>query len=132
MSNQELFNKFVIVLLDDLQKKFPKKQNYSIGQFEYLDCEENYGVFSGSIDFLKKEHIIDFREQVYGGFVGVSLTGKGLNLLNSTPSSISKSKTLGNQVSDAIKRGTVEAYNSIFKELLKQASSTIVKKILNE
>jgi hypothetical protein len=132
VDNQQIFDKFVVELLHDLLIHFPKKQDYNIDQFTYLASEENRDVFFDSIAFLKDENIIGFSTQVYGGFLSVSLTGKGLALLNSTPSSLSKSITLANRLKDAVESGSREIYSTVLKELLKQATSTLLKKVADE
>lgn len=130
-NNMDLFNQFVIEILGNLYEKFPVEQDLHLDEYEDLNSAENSCIFFSTIKFLNREKCISFSKQIYGGFLGVSLTSKSLTLLG-TPTSLSKSKTLISQIRESLKTGTTEAYNNIAKEIIKHSVDFAVEKLTKE
>jgi hypothetical protein len=120
-SNMELFNQLTVVLLTRLHDNFPVAQNIFIEDYEEFDSEEKQQVFFGTILFLTKENYIANTAQIFGGFLGVSLTSKGLTLLNEKPAAVSKSDSLVELFKDALKDGTAESFKTCVAVLTKAA-----------
>jgi len=131
-NNIELFNLLTLQLLTKLHDSFPVKQNITIGEYQELDNSENSSIFFDTIKFLRKEKFIRYSEQVYGQFVSVSLTNKGLNILGLTPTSISKTESLVQVFKEALKNRSSESCSVAVKELTKLAITTTIKKISND
>jgi len=106
------FNKFVVEYLNKLYNQFPIKKDCMLEDFDSLNNENTSDIFFSTLEFLKNEGFIRFDRQIYGGFIGVVLTGKGLDILNSTPVSISKAGNVASLIKDSIKNGSKEAINS--------------------
>ncbi|MGC1951617.1 MAG: hypothetical protein WA970_03345 [Gammaproteobacteria bacterium] len=130
--NMEKFNEFTTKLLSNLHDTFPVEQDIMITEYRDLDTVENSAIFFSTIKFLEKEGYISHSDQIYGGFLAVCLTLKGLAVLNSKPASISKSETLINKFRRAIKVGTAESYSTCIKELTKLSVSYVSEKITKE
>lgn len=131
-NNISVFNKFVAEILSKLYSKFPMQVDFMLEEFDYLNNETSSDIFFSSINFLKKENFISFEQQVYGGFVGVVLTAKALDLLNSTPFALSKSTNFSSKIKEALQKGKTEAINTVIKEFIKLSVSVVSKKIRNE
>lgn len=131
-NNISVFNKFVAEALSKLYSKFPRQVDFRLEEFDYLNNETNRDIFFSSINFLKKENFISLEQQVYGSFVGVVLTAKALDLLNSTPFALSKSANFSSKIKEALQKGKAEAINTVIKEFMKLSVSVISKKIRDE
>ena len=131
-NNISVFNKSVAEILSKLYSKFPMQVDFMLEEFDYLNNETSSDIFFSSINFLKKENFISFEQQVYGGFVGVVLTAKALDLLNSTPFALSKSTNFSSKIKEALQKGKTEAINTVIKEFIKLSVSIVSKKIRNE
>lgn len=126
------FNKLTITLLSNLYDSFPVEQDVAISEYDHLDTAENSGIFFSTLKFLNNEGYVSYSTQIYGGFLAVRLTSKGLSLLNSTPSSISKSESLISVFKEAVKEGTSLSYKTCIKELTSLSLSSIAKRIASE
>lgn len=126
------FNKLTITLLSKLYDTFPVEQDVMLSEHDHLDTAENSEIFFSTLKFLNDEGYVSYSTQIYGGFLAVRLTSKGLALLNSTPSSISKTESLISVFKDAVKDGTSQSYKTCIKELTSLSLSSIVKKIADE
>lgn len=131
-TNIQAFNKFIVVLLNQLYNQFPIKKKSMLEDFDHLNNKKDADIFFSSIEFLKNENYIRFDRKIYGGFKGVVLTGKGLDILNSTPVSISKSMNVASLIKDCIKNGSKEAIKTASNEIIKLGASYISKKIKEE
>jgi hypothetical protein len=118
-----LFDKCVALILDTLYQNFPIETYIKCSNFVEFDAEDKSEVFFSTMRFLKKENFIIFSEQVYGGFIGVVLTTKGLGLLQAVPKSLKE--PFFSQIKKAIKSGS----NLLISEVIKQFISYSVEHI---
>jgi hypothetical protein len=130
--NMDLFNMLTLQLFIRLHDSFPVRQNISLREYPELDNSENSKVFFDTIKFLKDEDFIQYSEQVYGGFISISLSNKGLSVLGTIPTSISKTESLIQLFKEAFKKGSSESYSMAVKELTKLAITAAVNKVSNE
>lgn len=112
--NIVLFDKCVALILDTLYQSFPIEINIECSNFVEFNTEEKSEVFFSTIHFLKRENFIVFYNSVYGGFIGVVLTTKGLGLLQAVPKSLKE--PFFSQIKKAIKSGS----NQLISEVIKQ------------
>lgn len=131
-SNMELFNELTVHFLAKLYEKFPVEQDIMVKDYPDYDNAQKVDVFFDTIKFLIREHYIHHNAQPYGGFIGVSLTSKGLSVLDSKPASLSKSASLVALFNDALKSGSAESYKTCVKELTNAALNLSIEKITND
>lgn len=115
--NMKLFNELSAKVLDSLYEKFPVAMEYKIENFPPLNNEENSDVFFDTFKFLSSENYIKFQRQVYGGFTGVTLTSKGLSILNAVPDSLKEKEALSQSLKNALKNGSEEVIADTMKKL---------------
>lgn len=117
--DMELFNKFTAHLLGVLFDHFPVEKDIRLEDFECLNNEENLAIFFSSIKFLKREGFINYSNTVYGGFMSVTLTAKGLTVLNSSPKSLETKEPLGKRLSSALQNSGPEILKVTVSEIIK-------------
>ena len=122
-NNMDDFNKCVAVVFDLLYKEFPIETEIIVDNLAKNVNEEISKIYFATIRFLEQERFIHCKKAVYGGFVGVVLTAKGLSVLNITPDSIKKKETIANRISNALKTGSKEAVRVVIQEALKVSVS---------
>jgi len=113
----KLFNEFSATILDSLFEKFPAAIEFSIVNFPALNTIENSNVFYDTIKFLSNENYIKFQHQVYGGFIDVTLTSKGLSVLNAIPDSLKEKEAISQSLKNALKNGSEEVLADTMKKL---------------
>jgi hypothetical protein len=111
----KLFNELSATILDSLFEKFPVAIEFSIEEFPALKTIENSDVFFNTFKFLSNENYIKFQHQVYGGFIGVTLTSKGLSVLNAIP--VSLKEPLSQSLKNALKKGSEEVLADTMKKI---------------
>ena len=138
MDNIKLFDLYSSYIFNELYKNFPKcsnfedidgivlnleKENKEIQKIvRNMELEEKNMIFTETLLWLTNNGFIDFvashpdskrpaQPMPYLYFMCVSLTIKGLNLLNSPkPKNLNKTKKLGEEIYEKIKQGSfVEA-----------------------
>ncbi|MGZ8225049.1 MAG: hypothetical protein ACXWT3_00230 [Methylococcaceae bacterium] len=87
MTNMEKFNKCAAEIFSLLYEKFPVRIDIKISNFPEYDNVEDRKIFHATVDFLNSEGFLKYTNVVYGGYVSVVLTSKGLAVLNLTPRS---------------------------------------------
>ena len=130
--NIETFNKFVAEFLKQLYSHFPVKKDYKLEDYDYLNNVDDSDIFFSSIRFLQEENYIRVKHPFGGGFSGVCLTAKGLDVLNSKPISISKSGNVAALIQDSLKSGSKEAIKSAINEVIKVGATYISNKVKDE
>ena len=156
MDNIKLFDLYSSFIFSELYKNFPKcinfedidkivlsleKDNKEIQRItENMELEERNIIFSETLLWLTNNGFIDFAKAYpdtkrpilampYQYFMCVSLTIKGLNLLNSPkPKSLNKTKKLGEEIYEKIKQGSfIEAGKILTDGMFEFASERIFK-----
>ncbi len=79
---------------------------------------KNSDIFYDTFKFLSNENYINFQRQVYGGFIGVTLTSKGLSVLNAVPDSLKEKEAFSLSLKNALKNGSEEVLADTMKKLI--------------
>ncbi|MFA0415738.1 hypothetical protein AB4520_18410 [Vibrio renipiscarius] len=130
--NIKKFDELVARIFEKLYSEFPKQ--VVLNPCELMDCEGEPSTddAGGFIDPLSKEENEFFSytlswlyESGYliGKFGGawnsrMTLSLQGLQLLKSVPSSVESNETLGEQLKDAVKKGSKESAANLVREAL--------------
>jgi hypothetical protein len=120
MTNIEKFEQCSAELLAQLYQSFPVKMHISIRDYAHYDNEDNSGLFFATIEFLNDEKFIRYDSDIYGGYMGVILTSKGLAILNSTqPEIIDDKETIGHKITHAVNENSNDLIKTLINTLLK-------------
>ena len=124
--NMKLFNELSATILSLLFQNFPVAIEFSIEDFQAFNTIENSDVFYDTFKFLSNENYIKFQHQVYGGFIDVTLTSKGLSVLNAIPGSLKEKETLSQSLKHALKNGSEEVLSDTMKKLFAFGTNFLV------
>jgi len=124
--NMKLFNELSATILYSLFEKFPVAIEFSIEDHPDLNTIENSDVFYDTFKFLSNENYIKFQHQVCGGFLDVTLTSKGLSVLNAIPDSLKEKEALWQSLKKALKNGSEEVLADIMKKLFAFGTNFLV------
>lgn len=113
------FNKCAALIFDSLYQSFPVPKDFQIEDFSEFITEEDRDIFFSTMRFLEKEGFIRYENAVYRGYISVTLTAKGLVILNSTPKSIDSTESLGSKITVAVKSGAQEMMKAVIGEAIK-------------
>jgi len=155
MDNIKLFDLYSSFIFNELYKNFPKcihfndidkivltleKEEEIKNLTQHLDLKEKNIIFSETLLWLTNNGFIDFAKSYpdtkrpatampYQYFMCVTLTIKGLNLLNSPkPKALNKTKKLGEEIYEKIKQGSfLEAGKILTDGMFEFASERIFK-----
>lgn len=120
------FNKCAALIFDLLYQNFPIETHITVDNLpQYID-EESRDNYFATIRFLERERFIRYEKAVYGGFIGVVLTTKGLAVLNVTPDAIKEKETIAKRISNALKNGSKEAVRLVIQEVIKASVSGLL------
>ncbi len=120
MTNIEKFEYCSAELLAQLYQSFPVKMHISISDYGHYDNEDNSSLFFSTIEFLNDEKFIRYDSDIYGGYMGVILTSKGLAILNSTLPEITDDKeTVGNKIINAVNENSKELIKKLINKFIK-------------
>lgn len=143
MDNIKAFDTYASYIFDKLYKHFPICANFEpkeeISEIEVspnLKEIERIKLFSATLVWLEKNGFISITSSIpkdrttavveYYSFFCVELTVKGLNLLTSpTPKAINKTKRLGEEIVEKVKKG---AYTEAGREIVEAMLDLISKK----
>lgn len=114
MSNIEKFEQCCAELLVLFYESFPVKVNISISDYLNYDNPENSELFFSTIEFLTDEKFIRYDSDVYGGYMGVVLTSKGLAVLNKS----FDDELLGVKIKSAVNEHNLVSISALIKVLV--------------
>ena len=117
--NIDKFEKCSALIFDKLYQSFPIPNDFNIKDFFEFNTEEDSYIFYSTVNFLEKEKLIRYQDAVYGGYIGVTLTARGLAILNSTPKSMVSSESIGSKIIAAVKSGAQEMMKASIREAIK-------------
>jgi hypothetical protein len=100
----KLFNELSATILYSLFEKLFVAKYFSIEDFSALNTIENSDVFYDTFKYLSNEKYIKYQRQDYGSFVDVTLTSKGLSVLNAIPDSLKEKETFAQSLKNALKK----------------------------
>lgn len=134
ISNIQQFDEITGQVLGALYQNFPVPRHLLIKQFveggytmdEHLAMDvanERGEFFIACIDWLADAGYLSFKDQSYGnGVLNAVLTAKGLEALKAVPASLTPGTSLGDQLVDATKSGTMNILRSVAGEVLSVGS----------
>jgi hypothetical protein len=140
MSNIDLFNTIVGLVLGDLYETFPAPRDIHAHQYAerlgistiptngHFTIEEQFPAIA-TIKWLIDENYVRCNstpKNISDMFHQVVLSSKGLQLL-SMPESLDKSLSIGNQMSDAIKNGAFDSLKDLAKSAICEGGKLIVQ-----
>ncbi len=138
--NIELFDEYTARVFSRLYQSFPVKQTIDILEFFELGVPDKYqpgfvlnikgerDIFSEqnaklawhTLIFLKENGFVSIgRESPYTYFSDVTLTIKGLNVLQAEPDSIKPAKRIGNEIIGALNTGRLEAAKALVRQAIR-------------
>lgn len=89
---------------------------------------EDYGLLShdaefvmATVDFLVLEEFVRIKGRDQAYFSGATLSAKGLVALNAFPTSLDGKKSIGDQMTDAAKKGAKSVLGTLAKEAISSA-----------
>ena len=118
MTNDDDFNRAIGLILDRLYQQRPREVFLDVTKL--ADAEEpNVKLMSSTVDFLLQEgflrgHVVDDGHLMYR----VTLSLKGLAVLNSVPQSLKGEPPLGQRLRTALKSGGREAVNAVISQVI--------------
>ena len=135
MKNIELFDIYVGYIFNALYEDFPVCKDFDTpkcvkeinGATADIDTKRKEFVFSETLFWLKENGIVEIEKpqnrliamnvglEPYPYFTCVRLTAKGLAILKKTPESISDKKTIGEELTEAVKNGFKERITDMVK-----------------
>ena len=138
MKNIELFDIYVGYIFNALYEDFPVCKDFDTpkcvkeinGQTADIETRRKEFVFSETLFWLQENGIVEIEKpdrrlitigsglEPYPYFTCVRLTAKGLAILKKTPQSISTDKTLGEEITEAVKNGFKERITDLVKVAL--------------
>ena len=114
-TNRDDFYQCTALVFEKLYQEFPKGIDIIIDELgESLD-EETIDNYFASIRFLQREGFIHYQELDFTVFIGVSLTVKGLKILDT----ITAEKTIAQHISTALSNKNPNAIQAAIQELIK-------------
>jgi hypothetical protein len=116
MTNIERFNKCVAEILALLYESFPIGFDIEINDYPEYDNSDDSKIFNSTIRFLNDENFIRYEKSVYGGYIGVVLTSKGLTKLTSAiPDILDDKETIGSKIKSILNEGNKEAIRTLIR-----------------
>ncbi len=124
-TNIERFNKIVIWVLAECYGSFPIPVDLEIGDLEPQANSEYRLAFYHTLQHLKREGLLDFRmiDAMATVAIGAQLTGRGLELLKSVPSTLIPKRSFGDHIKTASKGAAKDATGALVSEVFKALAS---------
>jgi hypothetical protein len=119
-NNRNDFNKCVALVFALLYQKFPQETDLAIDEFIEVADENTTDNYFATIRFLQREKLIYYQLFNYNIFTGVTLTAKGLNLLD-TLSTRDGETTIAQEIDAALQSNSNQSIGAIIQEIIKLA-----------
>ena len=120
-NNRDDFNQCVALVFYLLYQKFPQETNITIDELIEAADENMTDNYFATIRFLQREKFIYYQSFNYDTFSGVTLTTKGLNLLD-TLSTLDEETTIAQEISTALQPNSKKSIGAIIQKIIKLAS----------
>jgi hypothetical protein len=122
MSNMDDFNEATAKILAKLYEAFPQRQSFKVADLVESTDENKIRTYSDTIIFLEREGFIRYESYVTNDhFNNVSLTSKGLAILNSTPDALQERVPLGTKLINAARDGSQAVIKMVVEQLINNA-----------
>jgi len=120
MENIEKFDKCTAEILVLLYKSFPIVVDIRIEEdYPEYDNSNDSKIFHSTIKFLNEEKFIRYEKAVYGGYIGVVLTSKGLAALRlPMPDILDDKETIGSKIKSILNEGSKEGIKTLIRVLI--------------
>jgi hypothetical protein len=116
------FNEATAKVLAKLYEAFPQRQSFTVASLIENADENKRRNYFDTIVFLEHEGFIRYEGTVAtDSFHNVSLTIKGLAILNSIPETLQEKIPLGRKLINAVKEGSQELIKIVVEQLIKGA-----------
>jgi hypothetical protein len=124
--NIQQFNTIVARVFEMLYEEFPDPHNICSDHFDLtakvegalIWREEAYQTVLSTIRWLSEEKYIRVQSYSNGLCLGVTLTQKGLSVLNATPDSLHPSETVGAKIKNALADGSKGLVSKVVEQAL--------------
>jgi hypothetical protein len=122
MSNIDDFNEATAKILAKLYDAFPQRLSFKVASLVEGIDENKLHNYSDTIMFLEREGFIRYESYITNDlFIYVSLTSKGLAILNSIPDALQEKGPLGRKLINSVKDGSQELIKIGVEQLIKGA-----------
>lgn len=122
MNNIDEFNKAVAMILTRLYDAFPHQIPMDFGSDDEDADTAKVVFYMSTMKFLEQEGFIRYKSQrLSGAYNDVSLTMKGLQILNNIPESLKEKKTIASHLKSVFKEGSKSAMRSAIDMVFKEA-----------
>lgn len=128
MKNIEMFDIYTAKVLAKLYKNFPLKIDIDVCDMlgliidqENMQVPKECDILNDTIAWLQESGFIYFEGSHVYGFSRVVLSAKGLEVLKSTPSSITPRDGIGESLKDVLTQGKKESIRQVVGTILSQA-----------
>ena len=117
-NNRNDFNQCVALVFNLLYQEFPKETNITIDEFIESADEDMTDNYFATIRFLQREKFIYYQLLNYNTFTGVTLTTKGLKILD-TLSTLDEETTIAQEISTALQQNSKPLIGAIIQKIIK-------------
>lgn len=117
-NNRDDFNQCVALVLERLYQEFPKETNITIEEFIESADEDMTDNYFATIRFLQREKFIHYQLLNYNTFTGVTLTTKGLKILD-TLSTPDEEATIAQELTTALQQNSKPLIGAIIQKIIK-------------
>jgi hypothetical protein len=117
-NNRDDFNQCMALVFYRLYQKFPQETNLTIDEFIDAADDNTIDNYFATIRFLQREKFIYYQSFNYNTFTGVTLTTKGLKLLD-TLSTLDEETTIAQEISAALQTNSNQSIGAIIKKIIK-------------
>jgi hypothetical protein len=126
MSNMDDFNEATALILAKLYEAFPQRQSFEIARIvEGADDNKRINYYD-TILFLEREGFIRYEGKVAtDSFSNVTLTSKGLAVLNETPDALKEKIPLGTKLMGVVREGSKEIMRTVVQQIIKGAIGSL-------
>jgi hypothetical protein len=126
MADMDRFDKGTALVLEKLYASFPRRLGFRVNELDQDADDDALKTYADTILFLAHEGFIRYDSWSPVDppvFQGVSLTMKGLAVLNSIPDALAEKETLGQRLRRAISDGSGETTKAVVHEIISVAVS---------
>lgn len=116
------FNKFTAMLFERLYDSFPNQIVISIEDMDDGADRETIRTYASTMEFLAIEGFIRYSTTTMSNvYLNVTLTAKGLTILNKIPSVLKEKKTFIEMIKEIAKDGSKTMLHSVIDALLRES-----------
>ena len=123
MSNMDDFNEATVLILAKLYDAFPQRLWFKVADLVEVAADDNkLRNYGDTILFLESEGFILYEyNKLNEVFDGVTLTSKGLTVLNYVPDVLKEKTPLGAKLLSVVQEGSKEGIRTVVEQVIKSA-----------